>query len=59
VVGESFKLNLNGTALSRDVRQTVTDEIMYKIAELLPEAYHGHYQFENPIKYQYLKPVDD
>jgi len=58
VVGNPFNLDLNGTALSRDVRQAVADEIMYKIAELLPEMYHGHYQFENPIEYQYLKPVD-
>ncbi|MDO9084645.1 MAG: lysophospholipid acyltransferase family protein [Anaerolineaceae bacterium] len=58
VVGKPFRLNLNGLALSRDVRQAITDEIMYKIAELLPERYRGHYQFENPIEYQYLKPID-
>ncbi len=45
VVGKPFQLNLDGSALSKDVRQVVTDEIMYKIAELLPEKYRGHYQF--------------
>jgi 1-acyl-sn-glycerol-3-phosphate acyltransferase len=59
VTGKPFSLNLNGSVLSRDVRQAVTDEIMYKIAELLPERYRGYYQFDNPIEYQYLKPIEE
>ncbi len=59
VVGKPFKLNLNENGLSRDVRQEVTDEIMYKIAELLPEYNRGHYQFENKIEYKYLVPLEN
>ncbi|MBE0685470.1 MAG: hypothetical protein IH585_05675, partial [Anaerolineaceae bacterium] len=44
-------------ALSRDVRQEVVDEIMYKVAELLPEKYRGYYQFENEFKYKYLETI--
>jgi 1-acyl-sn-glycerol-3-phosphate acyltransferase len=56
-VGKPFQINLNGDSLSRDVRQAVTDEIMYKIAELLPEKYRGHYQFDRQIQYRYI-PTD-
>ncbi|PKO14336.1 MAG: 1-acyl-sn-glycerol-3-phosphate acyltransferase [Chloroflexi bacterium HGW-Chloroflexi-10] len=54
VVGKPFRLNMNGDTLSRDVRQAVTDEIMYKIAELLPEKYRGHYQFNDQVSYHYV-----
>lgn len=53
-VGRPFRINMAGQLLSRDVRQAVTDEIMYKIAELLPERYRGHYQFDHPPVFQYL-----
>jgi 1-acyl-sn-glycerol-3-phosphate acyltransferase len=57
VVGNPFKLNMQGQALSRDVRQEVTDEIMYKIAEILPAYYRGYYEFESKVNYKYLTPV--
>ncbi len=53
-VGTPFRIEMNGGAPSRDVRQAVTDEIMYKIAELLPERYRGHYRFGSPVNYRYL-----
>jgi 1-acyl-sn-glycerol-3-phosphate acyltransferase len=53
-VGKPFKLKLDGNALSREARQAVTDEIMYKVAELLPEEYRGHYQFQDKIDYLYV-----
>lgn len=52
-VGKPFRVNFNGDALSREVRQAVTDEIMYKIAELLPEKYRGYYSFDNTVNYRY------
>ncbi len=58
VVGKPFKLHTNGAGLSRDVRETATDEIMYKIAELLPEKYHGYYQNPQQVNYQYLMNID-
>lgn len=57
VVGKPFKLNMRGQALSRDLRQEVTDEIMYKIAEILPEYYRGYYEFESKVNYKYLTTV--
>jgi 1-acyl-sn-glycerol-3-phosphate acyltransferase len=54
VIGKPFKLKLEGSALPRDARQAATDEIMYKVAELLPEEYRGYYHFEGEINYQYV-----
>jgi 1-acyl-sn-glycerol-3-phosphate acyltransferase len=52
-VGAPFRVDFNGDAMSRDVRQAVTDEIMYKIAELLPEKNRGYYRFDNAVNYRY------
>jgi 1-acyl-sn-glycerol-3-phosphate acyltransferase len=57
VVGKPFCLDTGGTALSRDVRQAVTDEIMYKVAELLPERYRGYYRDVETVQYQYIKDI--
>lgn len=54
VVGQPFHLKLEGESLSREARQRATDEIMYKIAELLPEKYRGKYRFDQPVEYQYI-----
>lgn len=56
VVGKPFRLQLNGEYLSRDVRQAVVDEMMYRVAELLPEKYRGYYHFEKPVDYHYCVP---
>ena len=53
-VGKPFRLNTGGAALSRDARQEVTDEIMRKLAELLPERYRGYYQDAGQKEYRYL-----
>jgi 1-acyl-sn-glycerol-3-phosphate acyltransferase len=54
-VGKPFHLDTGGAALSRDARQAVTDEIMYTIAELLPEHYRGYYHDVDSVNYQYVK----
>ena len=43
VVGRPFTLNADGIKVTREVRQQITDEIMYQIAALLPPAYRGYY----------------
>ena len=53
-VGEPFRLNLNGNGLSKEVREEVTDEIMYKIAELLPEQYLSNYPNTHNMAYKYI-----
>jgi 1-acyl-sn-glycerol-3-phosphate acyltransferase len=54
VVGNPFKLNLNGIALSRDVREQVTEEIMFQLASLLPEEYRGQYSNLYQASEEYL-----
>jgi 1-acyl-sn-glycerol-3-phosphate acyltransferase len=47
VVGEPFHLSVEGR-LTQAVRQDLTDEIMYKLAALLPPAYRGAYATSPP-----------
>jgi 1-acyl-sn-glycerol-3-phosphate acyltransferase len=56
VVGKPFTLNLDDEGMDRDIRQAAADEIMCKIAELLPEDYHGHYRRPD-FKYHYLSGI--
>jgi 1-acyl-sn-glycerol-3-phosphate acyltransferase len=42
-VGQPFYLSSNGTKVTREVRQQMTDEIMWQMARLLPPAYRGVY----------------
>lgn len=41
-VGEPFKVHVAGK-VTAEVRQQIVDEMMYKIAALMPEAYRGEY----------------
>jgi 1-acyl-sn-glycerol-3-phosphate acyltransferase len=42
-VGECFYLNAGSGRVSQDVRQEMLDEMMYKLAALLPAEYRGEY----------------
>ena len=42
-VGEPFKLDARGERVTREVRQQMVDEMMYRLAALLPENYRGAY----------------
>lgn len=42
-VGEPFKVNTRGERVTGELRQRIADEMMYKVAELLPERYRGVY----------------
>jgi 1-acyl-sn-glycerol-3-phosphate acyltransferase len=42
-VGEPFTLDTRGERVTREVRQKMVDEMMYKLAALLPERYRGYY----------------
>jgi 1-acyl-sn-glycerol-3-phosphate acyltransferase len=53
-IGKPFCLDTQGEAFSRDTRQAVTDEIMCKVAELLPEHYRGYYKDAGKEPYRYL-----
>jgi len=43
-VGKPFHLNTQGVRVNRNVRQQITDEIMFQLAALLPEEYRGAYK---------------
>jgi 1-acyl-sn-glycerol-3-phosphate acyltransferase len=43
VVGQPFYLDAGGSKVTRQVRQQMTDEVMYQMAALLPPAYRGVY----------------
>ena len=42
-VGEPFKLNVEGVKVTGEVRQQIVDEMMYRLAKLLPQEYRGEY----------------
>jgi 1-acyl-sn-glycerol-3-phosphate acyltransferase len=43
VVGEPFKIDLQGQRVTREIRSELLDEIMYQLAALLPAEYRGIY----------------
>lgn len=43
-VGKPFRLNLEGVKVTRELRQQIADEMMIRIAELMPPEYHGAYE---------------
>lgn len=43
-IGRAFRLKLDGVKVNREVRQQIADEMMIRIAELMPPAYHGAYE---------------
>lgn len=53
--GRPFVVDTHGEALSKDVRQRIADEIMFKLAELLPEEYRGVYPHPEREEYRYLR----
>lgn len=42
-VGEPFRVNVEAVKVTAEIRQQIVDEMMYRIAELLPEEYRGEY----------------
>ena len=43
-VGKPFRLNLEGVKVTREIRQQIVDEMMIRLAELLPPDYQGEYE---------------
>lgn len=43
-VGKPFRLKVEGVKMSREIRQQIADEMMYRVAELLPPEYRGAYE---------------
>lgn len=55
--GKPFTLDLDGVKLSREVRQQIADEMMLRIAELMPPEYHGAYEKVTLGEKRYTKVV--
>lgn len=55
VVGNPFYIDTKGQPLSRDVRQQITDEMMYQLAALLPPQYRGVYENISQASETYLR----
>lgn len=43
-VGETFLLKLDGVKVTREIRQQIADEMMIRLAVLLPPEYQGAYE---------------
>jgi len=42
-IGQPFYVDTQGARMTRELREVITDEIMYQLAALLPEDYRGIY----------------
>lgn len=43
-VGVPFCLDVEGIRVTKEIRQQIVDEMMYRLADLLPEEYRGEYE---------------
>jgi len=55
IVGKPFYLNINGNYPGKEERQQIVDEIMYQIANLLPEQYRGIYSDLEKATTEYVR----
>lgn len=56
-VGEPFKINTNGVKVTGEIRQEIVDDMMYRLASMLPEEYRGEYSDLGKAKGKYIKPT--
>ena len=59
VVGPIFHLDPGDERVTGEIRQKMTDEIMYQIAALLPERYRGVYADLDKATTRYLRFIDE
>ncbi len=57
-VGKPFKLELEGVKMTREVRQQIADEMMLRIAELMPPEYRGEYEKVTPPEKPFTRVVE-
>ncbi len=53
-VGEPFTVDTKGMKVTGEVRQEIVDEMMYRIAALLPEEYRGEYSDSSKATCRFL-----
>jgi len=54
-VGEPFRIDAGGVKVNGEVRQQIVDEMMYRLASMMPEEYRGEYANINGVNYRFLK----
>jgi 1-acyl-sn-glycerol-3-phosphate acyltransferase len=54
-VGRPFLVDTGGAAIDREARKRIADEIMLRLAVLLPESHRGYYQNKMTDQYQFLR----
>jgi 1-acyl-sn-glycerol-3-phosphate acyltransferase len=54
-VGDPICLNVDGVRMTREIRQQIVDEMMYRLAELMPEEYRGEYKKVTDVKYSFTE----
>jgi 1-acyl-sn-glycerol-3-phosphate acyltransferase len=54
-VGEPICLKVDGVRMTREIRQQIVDEMMYRLAELLPHEYRGEYEKVTEVKYSFTE----
>ena len=57
-VGEPFKLDPGKERVTREVRQEMVDEMMYRMAAMLPEYYRGAYSDLENATGKYIRCID-
>lgn len=55
-VGDPICLKLDGVRMTREVRQQIVDEMMYRLAELMPADYRGEYEKVTDSEKFYTQP---
>ena len=56
-VGEPFYLDTRGERVTSEARQQMVDEMMYRLAKLLPEEYRGYYADLKNATEKYIRPA--
>ncbi|MCQ3936588.1 MAG: 1-acyl-sn-glycerol-3-phosphate acyltransferase [Chloroflexi bacterium] len=56
-VGEPFRLKVEGLKVTAEMRQEIVDEMMVRIASMLPEEYRGEYSDINKYSQKFLTQV--
>jgi 1-acyl-sn-glycerol-3-phosphate acyltransferase len=54
-VGEPFCLDVEGVRITKEIRQQIVDEMMYRLADLLPQEYRGEYAQAAHYERKYTK----
>ena len=54
-VGDPICLNVDGVRMTREIRQQIVDEMMYRRAELLPHEYRGAYEKVTEVEYSFTE----